>query len=194
MRLTFLIAALWAPAAFAACPVAEDLKTGIRLTDKDGHYEILKSYTPGTVTSHYYENGALDSRVLLARGLYLVEYIEAEGGALSASGRDTYSYEFTPEKMPIPEAGKVLELPVVLNEGGDISSGLDVFEADPEITVTLGACAYRVLPVRQYFDKEDRQTYELLHYLPELGVSYLKTSFYSDGSDTYDYVAIEATN
>ncbi|WP_425099279.1 hypothetical protein [Tropicibacter sp. S64] len=191
MRSLTLIAALWAPAVLAECPVAADLDTGIRMRTADGAYEELKTFTPGTVTSHYYENGTLDSRVLLARGLYMVEFIQARDGALDTTARDTYSYGHSPQDIPLPEVGKSLQMPVVINEGGEISQGLDVFEADPETTMTFGDCTYTVLPVRMYFDPADRETYDILHYLPDLGASYLARSFYPGADDVYDYVAIE---
>lgn len=191
MRSLTLIAALWAPMALAECPVAADLETGIRITTAEGDYEELKSFTPGTVVSHYYAKGALDSRVLLARGLYMIEFIPALEGALETGERDTYSYDYSPDKVPLPVVGKSLELPLVINESGTISEGLDVFEADPEIDVTYGDCSYRVLPIRQYFNVNDRETYDILHYLPDLGISYLARSFFPSGQEVHEYVTIE---
>ncbi|MFW2542402.1 hypothetical protein ACN2XU_07150 [Primorskyibacter sp. 2E107] len=194
MRMTVLIAALWAPAALADCPVAGDLEAGLRFSTSDGNVEVLEAFTPGVVASFYYEAGTLDSRVLLAQGIYMIEYMPYDGTALEASARDTYIYEHSPQDMPVPTTGDMLTLPVTVNEGGELSRATDVFVADAETTITFGDCSYRMLPIRMYFDTEDQQTYDILNYLPELGVAYLAQSFYPDGSDTYDYTTLEVVN
>ena len=97
--------------------------------------------------------------------------------------------------MPRPVPGGEWTANVVIFENGSISTGVQSHRFGDLSEITLGDCRYSMIPVEVQYDNEDRSV-DLLHFLPELGVSYLVGSAYGMDeerkTDRYFYVDIEA--
>lgn len=191
-RFALLVACLAPAAAMAACPTGDDLKTGIRFATSGGDTEEFSRFTEDTVASHYYVGGVLDSRVLLARGLYLSEYLVMKDGQPDLETRSTYVFPMAPGDMPLPAPGGVFSVNITVNDAGALYGETDIYTSGQETQVRFGSCAYRMIPVEFRFEPDETNSVELLHWLPDLGLSYLAKSTSPDGNDTYSYISIEA--
>ena len=55
-----------------------------------------------------------------------------------------------------------------------------------------GGCSYAMMEITiRYPNEDDPLRRDVLHYLPDLGLSYLAEYHDKDGSDVYDYIKIE---
>ncbi|MBQ2262677.1 MAG: hypothetical protein II336_15065 [Loktanella sp.] len=185
-----LIFSVLASPAWAICPVADDLQTGIRLTADDGAVETYVAQTPDIVElTITYDDGYADQS-LLAHGVYLLEVTALQDGQPQPGTQTTYVYPVKPEAMPVPAAGDVWRTRAIVDSVND-----DKISAqwDEPIQMTYGTCSYTVLPGEiTYAGIGYRQT-EGLHYLPELGLAYL-TRFETDSRDDVDeYTVISIT-
>jgi hypothetical protein len=64
-------------------------------------------------------------------------------------------------------------------------------------TLVLGDCTYAAIPVRLDYPDRQRPDFEVMTWLPELGLGYLAaighgTGTAADPVDRFDYIAIEA--
>ena len=188
MRVTYLALCLASPA-FAECPVAEDLEKGIKFTISGDETEVFRKLPNGLITSDY-GGGGYYSRVLLAKGVYLLEVLELENGDVIPGTRVTYAFPVRHEELPDPVPGTGWRAELVLNEGGAFSKETQVYSFGAPQTIRFGGCAYELIPVTVDYPGENQQ--DTLHYMPALGISYLAA--YKDAEETnrFEYQAIEA--
>jgi hypothetical protein len=190
LRLSLIL--LFASTAAVACPGPDALERGIRFEIAGGESESFRRQGPHILSATYAVEGDPVSRMLLAQGLYMLELIDIEDGAFVPPSRATYTYEVEPGRMPQPMAGATWSATVTVFEGGSVVTERQVFGFGGESQVSFGPCTYRMIPVEiRYPDAEDG-TVELVHYLPELGLSYLARSTWDRGEERYDYLGIEA--
>ncbi|MDA7425944.1 hypothetical protein [Thalassococcus lentus] len=189
MRPLIGLALLAAPsAAIAACPTANDLSTGIRFEVSGGDAEVFTTFGESSLQSIYFIGDDPVTRVLLARGLYLLEVVDIdESGALDLATRSTYAYAMPPGELPLPKAGSTYSAEYVLTENGQPSSETELYSFGQETGVSFGACEYAAIPIDVRYGNGD---IDELMWLPELGLSYLTRSIYDGGDDRYYYLSI----
>lgn len=186
-----LLSCLAAAPAWAACPVAADLATGIRLVDQNGVIETYRTLRPHVVELIVDYGDEYSDRVSLARGVYTLDVVEEYNGVPDFGTRSTYAYQVAPEAMPLPTPGGVWRTRARVDDTYD--DKMTASWGDPT-TMTYGECTYAVIPGELVYTGEGYSQTEGLHYLPDLGIAYLSTfSTDADGVvDTYTVVTISA--
>ena len=184
-----------APMALAAeCPTRDTLATGIRFTLASGETETFRTTAEGLVESLFEGPEQPANRVLLGRGVYLLELIGVDSGIPDPDSRTTYSYPVKPAEMPLPEPGGRWSVTAAVLDMGELRSETQVYEFGPAATAGFGACSYEMIPVTITYPGDDSSNTDLLHYFPALGLSYLAESKYDGNLDRYDYIAIDPVN
>lgn len=174
-------------AVWADCPVAADLDKGIRFTVNAQESETIRNYGDGVLLSLYEVEGATGSHVLLGQGIYLLQLMDIEDGKLLASTRSTYAYAMRPSEMPVPTPNGGWSAQYMF-EGFEAQSVEYVFGALTK--QSFGECSYDMIPVDAVY--QPAGDHEILHYFPELGLSYL-AGYYDNGKlERYSYVGISA--
>lgn len=199
MRLT-LICFLLAPTfAFgqAACPTGNDLAGGIQFELEGDATETYTTLNDGVVSVIYKASDGFESRILLGKGVYLLEFAEVVNGNVDASTRTTYSHELQPTNMPDPKPmGRWVSQAAVLESGTPFKE-VHNHQFGPLTELTIGGCSYDMIPVTVYYDDDDRSI-DLLEYMPELGLAILSGSSSLDENgerieDVYSYFSIKST-
>lgn len=179
----------------ADCPSAADLSTGIRVISATGESETFTTVAPDVVASVYDDGHGYANRVLMAQGVYLLELVDLENGDVVPETRLVYGHPQGPQAFPAPAPGTTYSATVTMREGSDVWPEAQGYVFGRPSRIAIGACGYDLIEVTvTYADAED--TVETVHYLPELGVSYLAASEYTtvEGrlTDRYAYGRIEA--
>ena len=164
-----------AASAQSACPTAADLPAGIAVTDVDGAVETFYAMSPGVVRSEYRGPEGDGSQTLLGQGIYWLQYISVEGSQLIYETKATNSYPMKPADLPLPTPGGAWNSQYAgLSETGYISKGVQASEFGDLTSLTLGSCAYDMIPVSINYLSEGYT--EMVHYLPALGIGLLAGS------------------
>jgi len=179
--------------ASAQCPTEKDLRTGIEFTVDGENSEIYKAENPNIVSVLYSAPDGYQSRILLGKGIYLLEFAELVDGTPDASSRTTYSHALQPEDMPMPKPmGRWVSEAAIL-EGGSPGKEIHNHSFGPLTELTIGTCSYDMIPIKVRYDDED-QTIDELEYLPSLGIALLAGVSYDEGDErtveVYSYTAV----
>ncbi|WP_019954557.1 hypothetical protein [Yoonia vestfoldensis] len=179
------LSCLAAPA-MAACPVAADLATGIRLIGDDGAVETYRTLRPHVIELIVaYDDGYAD-RSTLGQGVYVLDVVELYNALPNPDTISTYAYPVAVEAMPLPAPGEVWRTRAVVD--GIYDDKMTASWSDMT-TMTYGDCIYTVIPGEIVYSGEGYRQTEGLHYLPDLGIAYM-ASFASDDSDSIDTYTI----
>ncbi len=182
---------LSAGAVLADCPVAADLDKGIRFTAEAQESETIRNYGNGVLLSLYEVEGAINSHVLLGQGIYLLQSIDIEDGKPIARTRSTYAYSMQPSEMPVPTPNADWSAQYVFGDGYGYATHNVEYVFGALTKESFGECSYDMIPVDVVYQPAGDR--ELLHYFPELGLSYLAGHYDDDGKlDRYSYVRISA--
>jgi hypothetical protein len=190
LRLSVVLVLL--SSAAEACPGGDALEHGIRFEIAGGETETFRRHGPHVVAATYAIAGGPVSQVLLAQGLYMIEAVDIQDGALVPPSRTTYTFEVEPGRMPRPVAGAVWHTRVTVSEGGDPMVEPQRYSYGAETQVSFGPCTYVMTPVEIRYPQAAEDTVEFIHYLPELGLSYLARTTWERGEERYHYLGIEA--
>ncbi len=183
------------PGALAAqCPTEDDLAEGIRFGIADGAYETFTRQSDNTLAAIYGTQDGPESRVLLARGMYLSEVINYESGALDPSSRLVYGYAMPLDALPTPSPNGSARISVTVNESGKLSQETHIYDFGPEATVNYGPCAYKMIPAEVRYEPSEDDAVDYLEWLPELGLSYLVRSRWDAGDERYEYLSISVAD
>lgn len=187
-----IFALLFPCALQAQCPGASDLANGIRFAVDQSDSETFRDLGDGIVESIYTfgEGGGL--RVLLAKGLYPVEFVDIEDGRLLPDTRATYTFPIPVGDMPLPAPGGGWDTEVTIFENGGFSTETQSYEFGQMGELTIRGCSYPMMRIEVTFAPDDGNSLDTLHYLPTLGISYLASSRYDGDEDRYIYHRIEA--
>ena len=90
----------------AQCPTATDLGEGVRVRSEAGT-ETLRRVNAATVSSMFEGSDGFMAESLLGQGIYLIQTLEFESGQPVPASRQTYSYELSPDAMPLPNPAAV---------------------------------------------------------------------------------------
>lgn len=184
-----LIALLPGMAIAQDCPTAADLDHGIRFgVDGDSTEVFTRADGPGIVTSIFTDAAGGRTQSLLAQGVYVLEArsLEEEG-----AWRSAYAFEMNADEMPLPSPGGQASFTVVFRGDGGFSQERQVYRFGAATETQIGACGYGMIPVEVEYGSDDGLT-DVLHYLPDLGLSLFVESRYDSGADTFDYNSVEA--
>lgn len=178
-------------AALADCPTGENLNNGIRFQVIGGDNEVFRTHgTPGVVEAFYNASDGYTTRTLLGQGVYLLEVLDFENNEPVPDSRSTYGFPTTPAEMPLPKpfGGWAVKVGTLNSDGP--GSEVQSYSFGDMTEYSFGACTYQMIPVHIRY--EDDEAVDVLHYLPQLGLSYLAEVRSVDGTDVYSYYQIEA--
>lgn len=192
MRLSMFLLTFSAPGLAAAqCPSAADLHTGIALATSQGEVETFTRVDTHRVQSLYMYSDTAGSRVTLGKGVYVLEVLEVEYGIPVIGTRRTLTFPLLAEDMPqvAPWGGWSAKVDILDSDGPGSENHHYTFGAPT--SQTIGACTYEMIPIElRYPSDKDVPDVDYLHYLPELGISYLARSDYDGQSEIYSYQTI----
>jgi len=174
MRAAALVTvALGATAPAWACPTAADLDTGIRFTVEGGASEVFRRVQPQVLEAvfRFADGGAVHN--LLAKGVYLLEYVDLEDGEPVPDSRATYRFPMTPGAMPDPVPEDEWQVSAVRLEAGQVATERQVYRFGARDSVRIGDCGYAMVPIAVTFPDDPDGLSDILHYLPDLGLAYL---------------------
>ena len=188
----FMLSATGLAQAQTTCPTGADMTKGVRFHIVGGESETFRQLPNSVVEARYQLSPGEIIRTLLAKGVYLLEVIEFENGKALFDTRTTYAFPLEPTNMPAPNPGNGWSTTVAKLDMGELGQEVQVYSFGQMVTQTYGACSYQMMPIEiQYPEEDDSKRREILHYLPELGLSYLAEYHGQDGSDVYIYTNIE---
>lgn len=180
MRL-FLALTLLAGPALADCPRPSDMAgNGVRFSASTGDVETFVRYVDGSVESTVESETKPTVRAVLAKGMYLTRIFDLVDG--KAENETRYSYPTALDNLPEPFPDGALTLTVEGFDGTDRFKSTETYTFGPASVLTIGTCAFAMIPVALSYGQER----EIYHYLPEYGLSYLAESIAPDGAKT-DY-------
>lgn len=166
--------------AFAECPDASHMKTGVVFTLDDGGTELHRVTRPDwiQVFALFPEGDA--SLLDLYHGLYLKADVPVYGGVPQIGETLTYATEDQLRVWPAPVSNSTWSNET---EGGGLAKS-----GDPKI-IALGDCQYEAFDIEIVFadDLGYRETYR---YLPELRTAMLVATSDSEGTEEYVYTRI----
>jgi hypothetical protein len=185
------LAALASPA-WADCPVADDLTTGITLQmgpDVSETYTLLPTGEVELIST--YSDGYV-SRALLGQGVYLLEFADLEGGEIVADTRAVYAINVPTADLPIPEPDAIFRGRMTVTDSAGSYEDKLLAQWGAQEQMDLGGCAYDVISGLLFSSGDGDPYQEGIHYIPDLGFGYLATYFGADMDvpDTYSVSAI----
>ncbi len=190
-RFACALVALGPVAAAAACPTAADLAKGIRFTLASGETDVYRASGDTRVTGTFTERPFAGSQYVLIQGIYIANVNSFENMLPVPDTSVETEYRSPDRDLPTPEAETIWTVASSSTAGQDKWSEEQTYSAGELSEVTLGDCTYEMIPITVTYSS-NRGYLEQLHYLPELGVSYMVASESPDGRHQSTYVKIEA--
>ncbi|MBS8225855.1 hypothetical protein [Vannielia litorea] len=188
-------ALLWAALATttqAACPVANDMAAGVRITLESGEAEVFRATSDVLVESLLGKADGAQTRFTYARGVYLLESVDVTAEGLRPDSRATFAFPVRPEEAPLPLPGHGWGVRVVATYAGSPVAEMLGIRFGPQQEVTIGDCRLAMVPVEQrIYEDGEMVAREERHYLPDLGFSYSAAWHEEDRVDRYTPVSIE---
>ncbi|MFK7751004.1 MAG: hypothetical protein AB8B51_00500 [Sedimentitalea sp.] len=175
-----------------ACPTAADMTQGVRFTLATDEVETFRLLESGIIQGDFFIDETDVLRTFIARGIYLVETYSLQNGVREAGTRFAYAYPVDVAQLPAPTPGGGWAGTVVQLEGTNLENEAHDYRFGAQTTQSYGACTYQMIPVTVlYPDDVETNQREVLHYLPELGLSYLAEFSDKDYDEVYSYTQIE---
>ncbi len=195
MLLRALSVFVLATPAFADCPTAVDLPTGVKATLSDGSTEEYRTVRTGLVELIARYDDGYDARNLLGQGVYVIELADLEDGQIVPESRITSSYPMSADAMPLPQPGARWSVAVGMRNADGFFKEKQTHSWGEITQVSYQGCTYDMIPGEFLYTGDGYSYREDIHYLPELGVGLLVS--YADGDDppeifTYDAFEIMA--
>lgn len=190
MRTGPLVLALLLPGAALAqaCPTGADLDRGIRFAvDGESTEVFTRSEAPGLLKTVFTSADGSRTQSLLAQGVYLVEAKSLDTGD---DWRSAYAFAMNADEMPLPTPGGQASFEVILSGDGSLSQERQVYRFGAEDIAQFGACRYVMIPVEVQYGADEELT-DVLHYLPDLGLSLFVETRHEGGVDSFDYQTVE---
>ena len=169
MLRTILLLTLGAPA-WAGCPVAADLDSGVRLLYENGTAELYRQQRPAVVAMTSTFSDGYESRAMLGQGVYLLEVVDLVAGEADPSSRVTYAFDMTPDAMPVPSPGAKWRARTIVDR---MDQEKLTASWDDAAKMVFGECAYTVIAGTMHYAAADYSYTERLHFFPDLGFAYL---------------------
>ncbi|MBY5931769.1 hypothetical protein KUV51_02055 [Tateyamaria omphalii] len=193
-RIAHIACLLALPGTAMACPTSADLDTGVRFELASGEWETFRRISDAVIEATFYYEPGEATQVSLSQGIYILSIIEVESNALVPSTRETFTYPLRPGEMPDPAGGGGWNVEATLLSSGGLDREVQSYTFGTSRRQGYGACFYEMIPItyRYRLEGEEETGTDELHYLPELGISYLAASRGNDYDDRYDYVSIKA--
>ena len=186
-----LLCALTGPAmAQGDCPVAADLATGIRFGIENDETEVFTRISPTRLRSVYSTAPGSGSEVILARGLYVLQVRSFDNWKPDAESMISHVFPMPDAELPLPVPGTTWEVIPTKTDGGDTTKDRQLYTHGQSFSKTYGTCAYDVIPVTIRYPDLPGDYHETVHYLPELGLSYLAAFTDADGRVDINYLTI----
>ena len=189
VALTALVA-VSGPALANTCPTLDDLKTGIRITYADNFeetYKLSEANEHIVTVEEIFDNTDV-SHSLLAQGIYLVQSIQEENGALAPSTRITYTYPLSPGNMPVPQPNGSWNAKIAVLSNDGLTTETHQMRFLERTSLTVGACSYDMVPIRVTYGQGEGET---LYYMPELGFAVIGVWTSNGEDDVYEFTSIE---
>ena len=189
--LATLIALAATPA--IACPTADDLATGIRVTEPDDLQSIFKSVGPDLVevTIEFDVNDV--SRNQLVHGVYIRRLSSIYEGSLDFESVWLTDYSQDIASLPLPVPGLEQSFKTTIYSFTESYPETQAQSWGPLEEVTYGDCTTPVINGTIVYDNKYGPVTETIAYLPDMGIGLLTS--YADGDEEpeiYEIVQIEA--
>ncbi|MEY1554992.1 hypothetical protein AB3Y40_05105 [Yoonia sp. R2331] len=176
-----------------ACPVAEDLATGIRVTAADGTVDVYRDLGDGTVAQEIDFGDGSVAKNVLARGVYVLRLAVEDGGVLDLDSVMQTTYDRNPAAMVPPTPGMQDKLRTTITDTSGSYKELQSHNWGESTEVRIGECTYEGIVGDVRYDSDEGAIVETVHYLPALGLGLLMAYTYDDEpTETYDLIRIEA--
>ena len=187
-----LIALIALPSTAIACPTAADLGTGIRFDLTEGEWEIFTLTGDGVVQSDLHFGDGEGVRVLLGKGLYVLQIVDFDGNGPISDTRENFSYPLRPSEMPEPVTGGGWSVTAAVLGPEGVTQEVQVYSYGAVSPQTYGACTYDRMEITIDYpeDTESEVSRDFIHYLPELGLSYLAGFEDDEGREMYTYTGV----
>jgi hypothetical protein len=176
----------------SACPTAADLDTGIRFDLASDEWEVFTRTADGLVQADFHYGDGEGTRVVLAKGLYLLQIVDFDGQGQIADTRQNFSYPLRPAEMPDPQPQGGWSVTAAILGPDGLSEEAQVYRFGDWTQQTYGACSYEMMPITIDYPVtgDDTVSRDFIHWLPELGLSYLAGFEDSEGRESYDYIGV----
>ncbi len=177
MMIRLFLACVIATPAMASCPVGADLASGIRLVQADGTTDDYRALRPGVVeTISTYTDGYV-ARTLLGQGIYVLEVADVVDGSVDPYTQAVFAFRMAASDMPLPDPNTQMKFGTTVRDGGGLYPENIVIDWGDRAAVTYGKCSYAMIPGTFSHTSDDYDHQEVVHYLPELGISVLHSYF-----------------
>ena len=161
--------------AIAACPVAADLKDGIRVDFEDGSYSIFDQFQ-GQIRERILDTSEDPSENFVAvltthKGVFQTSYFDMT--SVSDRFHESYTYSFSYDEVLPLVPGKHFGGTMTSVSTDDTYETPYSFAIGDEDLIEIGECRYRVFPFTEFLKYPEGITTVTLAYLTELGISVL---------------------
>ncbi len=192
MRGLIAICALTAGAA-SACPTADDLDGGIRVTAADGAVDVYQSMGDGQVAQIIDFGGGEVARNVLTQGVYVSRLAVEVDGVLDLQSVFETSYDRPPTAMAPPEPGlQDRFLTTIVSVDGTFKE-TQTHNWGPLAPLQIGDCTYDSIFGTVTYTGGDATILEEIQYVPALGLGLLVSYTYgSDAPEIFRLTSIEA--
>lgn len=176
-----------------ACPVADDLATGIRFTGPDGTFVVHRRIAPDVVEIDYVapdEPGF--SRSTLVHGVYILSIANFDAAGLPIPDSSAqFDRAGKQSDLPVPSAGLSWTGSHDYVDGSGAYAETSMLTVGQPTTWALGPCTYTALSAAMTTEPEGGGTYtETMTYLPELGTAVFVAFDDPNGAGGYTYTQI----
>lgn len=177
-----------------ACPTAQDLERGIRFDLASAEWEVFTRTSDGLVQSDFHYGDGAGTRLLLAKGLYLLQIVDFDAQGVLSDTRQSFSYPLRPSEMPDPQPGGGWSVKAAVLGPEGLTEEVQVYDFGEMSQQTYGACTYAMMPITITYSVDGNQTMstDFIHWLPELGLSFLAAFEDEQGLESYTYIGVRA--
>ena len=188
----WLVPILLAGPALADCPTADDLATGIRVTETTGDYSTYRDAGDGVVEVTISFEGEDTALNQLARGVYVLRLASTEDDVLILSSVIASDYGMAPADLPLPAPNTENSFEVRSTSFDWSGTETQTHRWGADKTVTIGDCTWRAIPGTLDYETELETWSETVLFLPDLGLGLLTSITDANETQTFTFTSIEA--
>ena len=130
----------------------------------------------------------------LGKGTYVLEITDLQDGTPLPETKVSYGYTMTPGEMPGPAPGLIWNAKTAVRTSDGVDQETHAYAFGDATTIAFGDCTYSMIPAEIRYSGEGGldNLRDVLHYLPDLGISYLAETHDDQTDSIFDYISIEA--
>ncbi|MEJ6404539.1 hypothetical protein [Yoonia sp. 2307UL14-13] len=189
--LVFILALAATPV--IACPTADDLATGIRVTESGDITHLFRTTSPGIVEVISDFGGADGGLNHLFHGTYILRISSLYDGLLDFDSVMLTDYHRDGTALPLPSPGLEQTFKTTVRSFDESYSETQAQSWGALEEITIGDCTTPLIKGTIIYGSEYGTVTETIAYLPDMEIGLLTS--YADGDqepDTYKFIGIEA--